>query len=455
MGTRRLGVFRLLVAAGSVHAQEPIRVGSKRFTESSILGEILARTARGQHKAGLGNTAILVAALENDAIDVYPEYTGTISNEILRTEERLQLAEINRRLARLGLAASTPLGFSNSYALGTRRDLRAISDLTRLPELRLGFSHEFLGRGDGWPGLKAAYGLPQQPRGLDHGLAYEALAAGEIDVMDLYSTDAKIERYRIAVLADDRGYFPAYDAVLLHRADAPVRYPQEFAAFARLQNSIDRRTMVRLNARAELDKAPFGEVAREYLGGGPAAKRTLRAALFAPDSGRLLAEHLGLVFGSLVVAALIGVPLGVLAAKVGWLAQPVLALTGLVQTIPSLALLAFLIPLTGRIGLLPALIALFLYALLPITRNTHAGLAQVPRGLLQAGTVPRPVVKDRLIMILQPLARETIMAGGKTPAGVQPRTPTLPPLLGAGGVRGGPAPGPPREHPTPLPPRAP
>jgi len=171
MGTRRLGVFLLLVAACAVHAQEPIRVGSKRFTESYILGEILAQTARGQHKAGLGNTAILVAALENDAIDVYPEYTGTIINEILRTEERLQLAEINRRLARLGLAASTPLGFSNNYALGTRRDLRAISDLTRLPELRLGFSHEFLGRRDGWPGLKAAYGLPQQPRGLDHGLA--------------------------------------------------------------------------------------------------------------------------------------------------------------------------------------------------------------------------------------------------------------------------------------------
>src|SRR3989454_590515 len=345
MGTRRLGVFLLLVAACSVHAQEPIRVGSKRFTESYILGEILARTARGQHKAGLGNTAILVAALENDAIDVYPEYTGTISNEILRTEERLQLAEINRRLARLGLAASMPLGFSNNYALGTRRDLRAISDLTRLPELRLGFSHEFLGRRDGWPGLKAAYGLPQQPRGLDHGLAYEALAAGEIDVMDLYSTDAKIERYRIAVLADD----------------------------------------------------------------------------------------LGLVFGSLVVAALIGVPLGVLAAKVGWLAQPVLALTGLVQTIPSLALLAFLIPLTGRIGLWPALIALFLYALLPITRNTHAGLAQVPRGLLQAGTALGLLSKDILYRIELPLARETIMAGVKTSAVINVGTATIAAFIGAGG----------------------
>src|SRR2546428_1409673 len=441
MGTRRLGVFLLLVAACAVHAREPIRVGSKRFTESYILGEILAQTARGQHKAGLGNTAILVAALENDAIDVYPEYTGTISNEILRTEERLQLAEINRRLATLGLAASLPLGFSNSYALGARHDpaLHEISDLARRPELRLGLPHEFRGRCDGWLGLKPAYGLPQQPRGLDHGVADEALAAGEVDVMDLYSTDAKIERYRIAVLADDRRYFPAYDAVLLHRVDAPVRYPQEFAAFARLQNSIDSRTMVRLNARAELDKVPFGEVAREYLGGGPAAKRTLRAALFAPDSGRLLAEHLGLVFGSLVVAALIGVPLGVLAAKVGWLAQPVLALTGLVQTIPSLALLAFLIPLTGRIGLWPALIALFLYALLPITRNTHAGLAQVPRGLLQAGTAPRLVSKDILYRIELPPARETLKAGGQSPRGGHVGNRAIAPVLRAGRGRRAPA----------------
>src|ERR1700704_162131 len=249
MGTRRVGALFLLVAACAVHAQEPIRVGSKRFTESYILGEILAQTAHGQHKAGLGNTAILVAALRNDAIDVYPEYTGTITNEILRTEDRLQLGEINRRLAALGLAASLPLGFSNSYALGVRRDsaLHAISELARRPELRLGLSHEFLGRRDGWPGLKAAYGLPQQPRGLDHGLAYEALAAGEIDVMDLYSTDAKIERYRIAVLADDRRYFPSYEGVLLHRADAPGRFPAAFASFKMLEGRIDAATMIKMN----------------------------------------------------------------------------------------------------------------------------------------------------------------------------------------------------------------
>ena len=433
MGTRRVGALFLLVVACAVQAQEPIRVGSKRFTESYILGEILAQAAQGRHKAGLGNTAILVAALKNDSVDVYPEYTGTITNEILRTEERLQLGEINRRLAALGLAASTPLGFSNSYALGTRRDLRAISDLARLPGLRLGFSHEFLGRRDGWPGLRAAYGLPQQPRGLDHGLAYEALAAGEIDVMDLYSTDAKIERYRIVVLADDRHYFPAYDAVLLHRADAPSRFPQAFAAFARFENRIDNPTMVRLNARAEIDKVPFADVAREFLGGAPSAKRSLWSALFAPDSARLLAEHLALVFGSLAAAVLLGVPLGILAAKLSWLAQPVLALTGLVQTIPSLALLAFLIPVTGSIGVWPALIALFLYALLPITRNTYAGLAQVPRGLRQAGTALGLLPRDILYRIELPLARETIMAGVKTSAVINVGTATIAAFIGAGG----------------------
>src|SRR3989441_1654793 len=433
MGTRGVGALFLLVVACAVQAQEPIRVGSKRFTESYILGEILAQAAQGRHKAGLGNTAILVAALKNDSVDVYPEYTGTSDNESLPPEERLKLGEINRRLAALGLPAPPPLGFSNSSALGPRRDLRAISDLARLPDLRLGFSHEFLGRRDGWPGLQAAYGLPQQPRGLDHGLAYEALAAGEIDVMDLYSTDAKIERYRIVVLADDRHYFPAYAAVLLHRADAPRRYPQAFAAFARLQNSIDSRTMVRLNARAELDKVPFGEVARDYLGARPASKRTLLAALLAPDSGRLLAEHLGLVFGSLAVAALIGVPLGILAAKLSWLAQPVLALTGLVQTIPSLALLAFLIPVTGSVGVWPALIALFLYALLPITRNTYAGLAQVPGGLRQAGTALGLLPRDILYRIELPLARETIMVGVKTSAVINVGTATIAAFIGAGG----------------------
>jgi osmoprotectant transport system permease protein len=431
--------------ASGAAAQEPLRVGSKRFTESYVLGEILAQAAqragaRAAHKPGLGNTAILYEALKNGSIDVYAEYTGTIGREILKTEDRLDLAALNARLAPLGLAASVPLGFNNTYAMGMRREeagrrgVKRISDLARHADLRLGFSHEFLGRRDGWPGLREKYALPQAtPRGLDHGLAYEALAAKEIDVMDVYSTDAKIARFDIAVLADDRGFFPAYDAVLLHRADFAARQPVAAAAFARLERSIDERIMVRLNARAEIDKLPFEQVAREYLGSAAKAPRTLMSALFAADFWRLLWEHLWLVFGSLAAAVLAGVPLGVLAAKARVLAQPVLAAAGLLQTIPSLALLAFLIPLTGTIGLWPALIALFLYALLPIVRNTHAGITQVPRGLRQAGLalgLRRAQVLGRIEL---PLAMPTMLAGVKTSAVINVGTATIAAFIGAGG----------------------
>ena len=429
----------LLVLLPAAVGAQSLTVGSKRFTESYILGDILAQTAGAAHKPGLGNTAILLEALRAGAIDVYPEYTGTIAREILKTEDRLDLPQLNARLKPMGFGVAAPLGFSNSYALGMRRKdaerlgIRRASDLARHPGLRIGLSHEFLGRRDGWPGLQAAYALPQKPRGLDHGVAYEALAAAEIDVMDLYTTDAKIERYGIVALEDDRRFFPAYDAVLLHRAEVPARFPKEFALLKKLEGRIDAATMVRLNARAELDKIPFADVAREFLGAGTQSKRTFRSALFGEDFGRLLAEHVGLVFASLAIAALVGIPLGLLAAKYGWLAQPVLITTGLLQTIPSLALLAVLIPLTGTIGLWPALIALFLYALLPITRNTHAGLLAVPRGLVQAGTALGLTSGQVLRQVELPIAMPVIMAGVKTSAVINVGTATIAAFIGAGG----------------------
>jgi osmoprotectant transport system permease protein len=427
----------LLLAAPPAGAEQPIRVGSKRFTESYILGEILAQAAGGEHKPGLGNTAILVEALKSGAIDVYPEYTGTIAREVLKTEERLDLAGLNNLLSPQRLVAGHPLGFANSYAIGMKREraerlsVKTIADLAQHPELRAGLSHEFLGRRDGWPGLKAAYGLPQSPRGLDHGLAYEALATGEIDIIDLYTTDAKIARYDLSILRDDRAFFPPYDAVLLYRADAEQRFPRAFSAFGKMR--IDEAAMVRLNARAELDKLAFADVAREFLGGEASTRRGLWAALFAPDFGRLLAEHLGLVFGSLGLAALAGIPLGVAAARTRWLGQPLLALVGVVQTIPALALLAFLIPLTGTIGVWPALLALFLYGLLPITRNTHAGLTQVPRGLKQAGTALGLTSREVMTYVEVPLALPTILAGVKTSAVINVGTATIAAFIGAGG----------------------
>jgi len=435
-----LGAF-LALAAGA----EPLRVGSKRFTESYILGELLAQSAARagaavEHRPGLGNTAILFEALSRGSIDAYPEYTGTIAREILKQPAPLDLAGLNRLLAPLGLAASLPLGFSNGYALGVResvavaKGIATVSDLARHPDLALGLSHEFVRREDGWPGLKAAYALPHaSPRGLDHGLAYEALAAGQVDVIDLYTTDAKIARFGVKALADDRGFFPRYDAVVLHRLDSAASHPAAFAAWKALEGRLDERAMIRLNARAELDFVPFDRVASEYLGGkAEAGPRDLWSAVFAPDFARLALEHATLVFASLAAAVALGVPMGILAARVRAFAQPVLALAGVVQTVPSLALLAFLIPLTG-IGAAPALLALFLYALLPIARNTHAGLAGVPAGLRDAALALGLTPGQALARIELPLALPVILAGVKTAAVVNVGTATIAAFVGAGG----------------------
>ena len=132
---------------------------------------------------------------------------------------------------------SRPLGFNNTYAIGVREDLaarlgiRTLSDLRQHPELKLAFSNEFMERGDGWPGLRDRYGLPQRDvRGLDHDLAYRGLAAGEIQATDLYSTDAEIRAYRLRVLEDDRRFFPSYECVWLYRSDLPRRSPSAMRA---------------------------------------------------------------------------------------------------------------------------------------------------------------------------------------------------------------------------------
>ncbi|HEY6721925.1 MAG TPA: glycine betaine ABC transporter substrate-binding protein, partial [Burkholderiales bacterium] len=176
---------------------DTLRIGSKRFTESYILGEVLRQAVEGktpvEHRPGLGNTGIVFSALKAGSIDLYPEYTGTIAKEILKLDGRPNVDQINRALAPQGLGVAVRLGFNNSYALAMRDDraqalgIRTLSDLAKHSGLKLGLSQEFIGREDGWPGLKAAYRLPYAtPSGLDHGLAYEAIAAGKIDVMDIY-----------------------------------------------------------------------------------------------------------------------------------------------------------------------------------------------------------------------------------------------------------------------------
>jgi osmoprotectant transport system substrate-binding protein/osmoprotectant transport system permease protein len=434
----------LLVAAGAAHSDDTLRVGSKRFTESYILGEIIALSVRGavEYKPGLGNTGIVYAALKAGSIDVYPEYTGTIAREILGIKGAFTLEELKQRLAREGLGVGVPLGFNNTYALAMREaeaerlGVRTLSDLARHPELKFGLSQEFIARSDGWPSVKAAYAMPQTPIGLDHGLAYEAIASGKIDVMDVYSTDAKIARYRLRVIEDDRGIFPRYDAVLLYRLDLPRRLPRAWKALQALRGRIDQKRMIRLNAAAELEHKSFAEIAKSFLAGNAASAvraRSFASALFGGDFWRLTREHLLLVFASLAAGIAVAVPLGVLAARSDAAAQPILAAVGVIQTIPALALLAFLIPLLGSIGTVPALIALFLYSLLPIVRNTHAGMVGVGRGVRQAALALGLARTDSLLLIELPLAAPAILAGIKTSAVINVGTATIAAFIGAGG----------------------
>ncbi|WP_232540379.1 ABC transporter permease/substrate-binding protein [Azohydromonas aeria] len=468
-----LGALPALAATGA--GASPVLVGSKRFTESYLLGEIVTQSLRragiaAEHRQGLGNTAILEQALSSGAIAVYPEYTGTIARELLRLPDAPGAAPptldaLNAALAPRGLKAAVPLGFNNTYALAMREDHAArlgvdsLSALARLPPerlraLRFGLSHEFLQRADGWPGLRRAYGLAAEAGpGLDHGLAYQALARGQVDLIDVYATDAQIARLGLRVLRDDRGFFPRYDAVLLMRTGLDER-----PLAAALQGRIDAAAMTAMNARAELDGQPFAAVAREFLdrldpalalAPAPASASTADAAtaapapraaagfterLLAPDLGRLLAQHLAMVFGSLALAVAVGVPLGVLAHRVRPLAGVLMGAVGVLQTVPSLALLAFLIALLGTIGFVPALLALFVYALLPIVRNTHAGLAGVPPGLRLAAAALGLRRTEVLRSVELPLALPTLLAGVKTAAVINVGTATVAAFVGAGGL---------------------
>ena len=433
-------VTGVTLVAAAAPAGRALVVGSKRFTESYILGEIVRQTlvAAGQpaeHRQGLGNTGILAQALASGAVDLYPEYTGTIVRELLHRDGQPDLAQLNQWLAPLQLKAAVPLGFNNTYALAMPEALAAklhvlrIGDLAAHPDLRAGFSHEFLQRADGWPGLKRAYALPQDGgNGLDHGLAYAALAAGQVDLVDVYSTDAQIARAHLRVLQDDRGFFPRYDAVLLMRADVDVR------PLLPLAGRIDGATMIGLNAQVELDGQSFAAVAKRFVDGG-AAKPRLRFVdrLFAPDLGRLTAQHLALVFGSVLMALVVAVPLGVWAWRRPRWAGLLLGTVGVLQTVPSLALLALLIALVGRIGFVPALLALFVYALLPIVRNTLTGLQGVPAGQSLAACALGLTPRQALWHVELPLALPTLWAGVKTAAVINVGTATVAAFIGAGG----------------------
>lgn len=439
----------LLLSGCSRTSQPTVVLGAKKFTESIILAELGTRLAREggvkSRRDDLGGTPSLWLALIQGDIDAYPEYTGTITRQILHAEP----PDLAAALAEHGIRMSKSLGFRNNYGLGMRKDvaaakgIRAISDLRTHAELRLGFIPEFRDRPDGWPGVQKKYDLPQRDiREMNHTLAYRALVEKAIDLMEVYTTDGEIAQYDLLVLDDDRRFFPSYEAVWLYRADLEERAPRVVEQLKRLEGRISEADMQRMNSAVQEQKADEGRVADAFL------QRTLgvTASTSSSDLTNTVAErvlkttgqHLLLVVPSLLAAVLVAVPLGIVAVRRARLGKLILATSSIIQTIPSLALLLFMIPvmmfLIGKgTGVPPAIAALFLYSLLPIVRNTSAGLGAIPSSLRESAEALGLPWRAILWRIELPLAAPTILAGIRIAAVINVGTATLGGFIGAGG----------------------
>jgi osmoprotectant transport system permease protein len=445
-------------------------IGSKNFTESRILGEMLAVLVEQhtglavEHRSGLGGTLVCFAALQSGDIDLYPEYTGTgwaiVLKEPGRISDPLQafLRVETRYRALYDIEWLQPFGLDNTYALAMREDraaalgIESISDLVpHGRSLSAGFSIEFVNREDGWPGLAPYYGLElAEVRALEHGLAYEAIVNGAIDVVDAYSTDGKLLRYPLRVLTDDRGFFPPYQAAPVVRGDTLRRHPELRGVLDALAFRIPDTAMIKMNYAVEEEGRGFREVAREFL----AAEGLLTGDLAAetdPTSGRgdfvsFLASrwretlrlgwrHLQLTMAAVLLAVVVAVPLGIAIARSRRGERVALGAAGVVQTIPSLALLAFMIAIPGLgLSVRSAIVALFLYAVLPILRNTHTGLNDVDPDLIDAATGLGLTPRQMLFRVQLPLATRTIMAGVRTATVISIGVATLAAFIGAGGL---------------------
>ena len=439
---RSRSIVALLFAFASVASAAPVVIGSKKFTESYVLGEIGTHALHdagipAEHRQGMGGTIILWEALRVAQIDAYPEYTGTIAQEILKDQPAGSPPAMRDALSKFGVGMTEPLGFNNTYALVMRRSevrrlhLRTISDLRKHPELKIGLTHEFLDRNDGWRPLVARYQLPQQNViGIDHALGYAALAKGSIDIKDAYSTDARIAENDLVTLEDDQQFFPRYDAVFLYRLSLPK---STIDILRRLAGTLDEQRMIRLNAEAERTK-DYAYAANLYFNHRGASTIAF-AETFAHKLTRWTLRHLELAGISLLLSVLVGVPLGILASRGGATGHAILGFTGVVQTIPSLALLALLVPLPFfGISARTAIAALFLYGLLPIVRNTATGLQDIPRSLRESAIALGLDPAARLWRVYLPMASRSILAGIKTSAVINVGTATLAALIGAGGL---------------------
>ena len=450
--SNRLLLFLLLIFFGFAHtsmaqqSEEPLSltVGSKNFNENYLLAEVISQLFehagyRVDRNFGMSGTLIIYEALRTGEVDVYVEYTGTVAQVIFNDGDS-SLEGLNAQLLSQGVEMMPSIGFNNTYALTIKRDyakqlgISTISELAVQPNIDLGFSVEFLNRPDGWPGLVETYGFTQQAIGMDHGLTYQAIDDGSIDVTDAYSTDGDLDRYDLLILEDNLNFFPRYSGVPLIRSELPI---QARAAIDNLTGRINESRMRELNGRIMLDGKSFAEVAAEFLAEEGFVARSDNARGSGSDMWSRLwhntSVHLQLTFIALSLGCAVGLPLGFTIYRSRRLSRSMLYIAGLMQTVPSIALLALFIPLFG-IGQTPAIIALFLYSLLPILRSTITALLTIDPVLKRAAEAMGMTRVQQLSQVLVPLALPNVLSGVKTAAIISIGTATLAAFIGAGGL---------------------
>jgi len=434
----------VIVPLAGCDASQYFIVASKHFNESYLLAEIMSQLLEDRgisvdRRFGLGGTMICYQALERGKVDLYPEYSGTLEQAILKLDTRPTFRQLQKILnSGHGLDLLESFGFNNTYALAVRREtaekhqLQNVEDLQALPALRFAFSYEFLNRKDGWPMLSKAYGLRQTPVGIEHGLTYQAIHENRVDVIDAWTTDAEIQRYDLVLLHDNLDFFPVYMAAPLLRTDSRAGIRE---ILSELVNRIDEARMQRLNEAVSIHKKPFAEVARDFLAQEGLTDQGAEALSRQP--WHLLAKrtvtHIKLTALAVLGAMVIAIPAGMLIYRVPAVSRPILYTAGLLQTIPSIALLAFMLPLFG-IGVRPAIAALFLYALLPILRNTYAALQSLDPVMKKVAVGMGLTSRQRLRYIEIPLAMPTILTGVRTATVINIGTATLAAFIGAGGL---------------------
>ena len=450
---------------------EPVVIASKPFGESYLLCEMFAQLLESRgiavtRRPGLGATEVAFSALRSNAIDVYPEYTGTglvailhdsLADSVARDPRAVYSHVAAGFLARYGVRWLPPIGFQNTYAISVRRatavryGIHSLTDLAReSAHLGAGFTADFIGRPDGLPGLSRAYGLKlRDVRPLAPAVKYQALASGSVDVVDGYSTDGLLARYDLVTLVDDRHFFPPYEAAALVSPRIARNRDDVIAVLTLLSGRIDESRMRALNRRVEVDGENIHQVAASALSDlgltGSQTMRTSSGAAATRESfasymwqqramiARLTLRHLFLVAIALGAAVIVALPLGLVLERARIAAEPVVRLLGMIQTIPSIAVLAFMIPLFG-IGTVPALVALWLYALYPIARNTFTGVRDADPAAVEAAEALGMTPVQRLLQVRLPLAAPVIMAGVRTAAVITVGAATLAAFIGAGGL---------------------